>query len=87
MGPAVSFDVNSTLGAVEIGVLVSYFSYLGWSNVLPRLFSNSLLASLNSRMTLRAMNEVPLPSLHFTSEIACDEATHGEWNKAATENI
>ncbi|KAJ7889262.1 hypothetical protein B0H13DRAFT_2341604 [Mycena leptocephala] len=63
------------------------FIWVGLYNVLPRLFSNSLLASLNSRMTLRAMNEVPLPSLHFTSAIACNEATHGEWNKAATENI
>jgi hypothetical protein len=62
------------------------------------------ICSLNSRTTLRAMNEAPLPSLHFTSEvsliflafvlqiatmmqIACNEATHGEWNKAATENI
>ncbi|KAJ7918944.1 hypothetical protein B0H13DRAFT_1868927 [Mycena leptocephala] len=71
--------------------------WAGVFNVLPRrrdptpstVFSNSLLA----RTTLRAMNEVPLPSLHFTSaiatmtQIACDEATHGEWNKAATENI
>ncbi|KAJ7851099.1 hypothetical protein B0H13DRAFT_2360378 [Mycena leptocephala] len=63
------------------------FIWAGVFNVLPRLFSNSLLASLNSRTTLRAMNEVPLPSLHFTSEIACDETTHGESNKAATENI
>ncbi|KAJ7867157.1 hypothetical protein B0H13DRAFT_1897677 [Mycena leptocephala] len=73
------------------------FIWAGVFNVLPRrrdptpstVFSNSLLA----RTTLRAMNEVPLPSLHFTSEIAtmmqiaCDETTHGESNKAATENI
>ncbi|KAJ7851103.1 hypothetical protein B0H13DRAFT_2360381 [Mycena leptocephala] len=59
------------------------FIWAGVYNVLQRLFSNSLLA----RTTLRAMNEVPLPSLHFTSEIACDEATHEEWNKAATENV
>ncbi|KAJ7758301.1 hypothetical protein B0H16DRAFT_1720903 [Mycena metata] len=37
--------------------------------VNARLFSNSLLASLNSRTTLRAMNEVSLPSLHFTTAV------------------
>ncbi|KAJ7727770.1 hypothetical protein B0H16DRAFT_1590159 [Mycena metata] len=34
------------------------------------LYSNSLLASLNSRATLRAMNEVSLPSLHLTAALA-----------------
>ncbi|KAF7337127.1 hypothetical protein MVEN_02150500 [Mycena venus] len=45
------------------------FIWIGLFTVQQRLFSNSLLASLNSRSTLRALNEVSLPSLHLASRV------------------
>ncbi|KAJ6572195.1 hypothetical protein B0H19DRAFT_1132904 [Mycena capillaripes] len=51
------------------------FIWIGLFVVASRLFSNSLLASLNSRAKLRAMNEVSLPlSLHLTSTIGSPSA-------------
>ncbi|KAJ6529751.1 hypothetical protein B0H19DRAFT_1384880 [Mycena capillaripes] len=53
------------------------YTFLTFFAVEARMFSNSLLASLNSRETLRAMNEVsvplsltPLPTFEFSSDIA-----------------
>ncbi|KAJ7773805.1 hypothetical protein B0H16DRAFT_1510035 [Mycena metata] len=45
------------------------FIWLAIFAVTARVFSNSLLASLNSRMTLRAMNEleISLPSVNWTA--------------------
>ncbi|KAJ6564568.1 hypothetical protein B0H19DRAFT_80456 [Mycena capillaripes] len=39
------------------------FVYLAFNVIETRVFSNSLLASLNSRAALREMNEISLPSL------------------------
>ncbi|KAJ7120810.1 hypothetical protein C8R44DRAFT_981770 [Mycena epipterygia] len=53
------------------------YIFLAFSAVEARTFSNSFLASLNSRETLRAMNEVsapiflpPLPTFEFSSNAA-----------------
>ncbi|KAJ7635902.1 hypothetical protein B0H17DRAFT_1107338 [Mycena rosella] len=53
------------------------YIFLAFFAVEARMFSNSLLASLNSREMLRAMNEVsapislpPLPTFEFSSNIA-----------------
>ncbi|KAJ7826073.1 hypothetical protein B0H14DRAFT_3874172 [Mycena olivaceomarginata] len=58
--------VTSATGIVMLACFVTMknnFIWLAFFAVSARLFSNSLLASLNSRAILRAMNEVTLPSL------------------------
>ncbi|KAJ6572237.1 hypothetical protein B0H19DRAFT_1256134 [Mycena capillaripes] len=74
------------------------FIWVGLAAVAPRVFSNSLLASLNSRATLRAMNEVSLtPGIGLASiniqmtkstEIACDiDAVRVQCDKGASEDV
>ncbi|KAJ7866679.1 hypothetical protein B0H13DRAFT_2670696 [Mycena leptocephala] len=78
------------------------FIWLAVFAVLSRLYSNSLLASLNSRTLLRAMNEVSLPYSTFVIGSAFDsdgmqmakltqvtdatEPTHNQTTKSASEN-
>ncbi|KAJ7176880.1 hypothetical protein C8R46DRAFT_1077587 [Mycena filopes] len=80
-----------TLWAVETGLMTSVASIatlicfltmktnLVWAAVfvvVSRLYSNSLLASLNSRTTLRAMNE-NFPSVHLASMSHSDPPSQG----------
>ncbi|KAJ7902809.1 hypothetical protein B0H14DRAFT_2555289 [Mycena olivaceomarginata] len=58
--------VTSATGIVMLAcffTMKNNFIWLAFFAISARLFSNSLLASLNSRATLRAMNEFTLPSL------------------------
>ncbi|KAJ7854598.1 hypothetical protein B0H13DRAFT_2081094 [Mycena leptocephala] len=58
--------VTSATGIVMLACFVTMknnFIWVAFFAISARLFSNSLLASLNSRATLRAMNEFTLPSL------------------------
>ncbi|KAJ7842410.1 hypothetical protein B0H13DRAFT_2365247 [Mycena leptocephala] len=71
-----TIETGMLTSVLTVTSLICYFavkdSYI-WSavsTVEARMFWNSLLASLNSRATLRAMNEVSLPSLHFTAAMA-----------------
>ncbi|KAJ7880787.1 hypothetical protein B0H14DRAFT_3858007, partial [Mycena olivaceomarginata] len=57
--------ITSVLSIVTLALFVTMaenFIWLALHVLGPQLFSNSLLASLNSRETLRAMDEVSLPS-------------------------
>ncbi|KAJ6572238.1 hypothetical protein B0H19DRAFT_1065203 [Mycena capillaripes] len=76
-----------TIGVTETVV------WVGVSTVRQRVFSNSLLASLNSRATLRAMNEVSLtPGIGLASlniqmsEITCD-IDEAQCHKGASEDV
>ncbi|KAJ7758304.1 hypothetical protein B0H16DRAFT_1885309 [Mycena metata] len=70
-----TIETGMLTSASWILILVCYvtmrhnFVWVSVFVVNARLFSNSLLASLNSRTTLRAMNEVSLPSLHLTAAL------------------
>ncbi|KAJ6572205.1 hypothetical protein B0H19DRAFT_679886 [Mycena capillaripes] len=65
------------------------FIWIGLYFVSPRLFSNSLLASLNSRATLRAMNEVSMPVstpvMMKSMKVAEIEYNHDQCDKAVSE--
>ncbi|KAJ7842405.1 hypothetical protein B0H13DRAFT_2365242 [Mycena leptocephala] len=71
-----TIETGMLTSAMTVTSLICYFAkkdsfiWVAVSTVEARMFSNSLLASLNSRATLRAMNEVSLPSLHFTAAMA-----------------
>jgi len=57
--------VTSIASIIQLVVFISLpstFVWLAFFVVIPRLFSNSLLASLNSRAALRSANEPRLPS-------------------------
>ncbi|KAJ6571665.1 hypothetical protein B0H19DRAFT_663997 [Mycena capillaripes] len=57
----VTMEGNCTLARTTAGMPTEFMStviYLAFFVVEARVFSNSLLATLNSRVTLRAMNEV-----------------------------
>ncbi|KAF7350333.1 hypothetical protein MVEN_01337900 [Mycena venus] len=45
------------------------FIWLAMNVLASKMYSNSFLASLNSRSTLRALNEVSLPSLNFAPAV------------------
>ncbi|KAJ7813900.1 hypothetical protein B0H14DRAFT_2851910 [Mycena olivaceomarginata] len=55
-------SIASIIMLVSFISLPSTFVWLAFFVVIPRLFSNSLMASLNSRAALRAANEPRLPS-------------------------
>ncbi|KAJ7798392.1 hypothetical protein B0H14DRAFT_2906744 [Mycena olivaceomarginata] len=55
-------SIASIIMLVSFISLPSTFVWLAFFVVIPRLFSNSLMASLNSRAALRATNEPRLPS-------------------------
>ncbi|KAF7360807.1 hypothetical protein MVEN_00812700 [Mycena venus] len=64
-----TIETGMLTSASSIAMLISFvtmkdnFIWLAFFAVSTRLFSNSLLSSLNSRATLRVMNEVALPYL------------------------
>ncbi|KAJ7908683.1 hypothetical protein B0H13DRAFT_2661914 [Mycena leptocephala] len=69
-----TIETGMLTSAMTIATLICFLAMkdkLIWVTICmieARMFSNSLLASLNSRATLRAMNEVSgLPSLHLTA--------------------
>jgi hypothetical protein len=73
--------LTSVMAIAELTFFVTLtgdFVWLAAFAVSSRLFSNSLLASLNSRATLRSMNEVsqmiPLPHLTPAKELSTNNA-------------
>ncbi|KAJ7044025.1 hypothetical protein C8F04DRAFT_686861 [Mycena alexandri] len=70
-----TIETGMLTSAVSIVTLTCFitmlgsFIFLATFSVTSRLFSNSLLASLNSRTTLRAMDEIPLPSLKLPDNL------------------
>ncbi|KAJ7044032.1 hypothetical protein C8F04DRAFT_1389444 [Mycena alexandri] len=70
-----TIETGMLTSAVAVVTLTSFitirgnFIWLATFSITSRLFSNSLLASLNSRTTLRAMNEIPLPSLKLPDDL------------------
>ncbi|KAJ7462953.1 hypothetical protein FB451DRAFT_1266413 [Mycena latifolia] len=84
-----TIETGMLTSACGIALLICFvtmrnnYIFLAFFAVEARMFSNSLLASLNSRETLRAMNEVslplslpPLPTFEFSSNVATTDETH-----------
>ncbi|KAJ7784655.1 hypothetical protein B0H16DRAFT_1493319 [Mycena metata] len=69
-----TIETGMLTSAVSIVTLTCFittresFIFLATFSVTSRLFSNSLLASLNSRTVLRAMNEIPTPCLKLPDD-------------------
>ncbi|KAJ7727775.1 hypothetical protein B0H16DRAFT_1428921 [Mycena metata] len=76
--------LTSVMSILTLALFVREMESFIWVSVYlvgPRLFSNSLLASLNSRATLRALNEAPLnltAAISMTSDSAQIRCTKGQ---------
>ncbi|KAF7350341.1 hypothetical protein MVEN_01338800 [Mycena venus] len=64
----VSADL-SVSHSLKFMVMKDNFIWLALMALESKMYSNSFLASLNSRTTLRALNEVSLPSLNFAPAV------------------
>ncbi|KAJ7230386.1 hypothetical protein GGX14DRAFT_692139 [Mycena pura] len=65
------------LNLICFTMMKTNFIWIAWYVVTARLYSNSFLASLNSRETLRKMNDTPrsLPYPVYPSNLGVDSAT------------
>ncbi|KAF8190290.1 hypothetical protein K438DRAFT_1831738 [Mycena galopus ATCC 62051] len=78
-----TLETGMLTSAVSILMLVCFvtwrgtFFWLAFYAIGTRLFSNSLMASLNSRTALRAMNDVPLSLAGLTSAMRFPSTTVG----------
>ncbi|KAJ6572204.1 hypothetical protein B0H19DRAFT_1373065 [Mycena capillaripes] len=102
-----TIETGMLTSAASIAMLACFFTmkdnfvWMGVFTVAPRLFSNSLLASLNSRATLRTMNEISIPfsipvigsasisiQMTETTDLVCDfDAARVQCDKGASEDI
>ncbi|KAJ6572186.1 hypothetical protein B0H19DRAFT_1231737 [Mycena capillaripes] len=76
--------LTSASSIITLGCFVAWKTTFIWTAVWfvnVRLFSNSLLASLNSRATLRAMNEVSMPSVHLSTALALSSSLNVQITK------
>ncbi|KAJ7784662.1 hypothetical protein B0H16DRAFT_306125 [Mycena metata] len=67
-----TIETGMLTSAVSIVTLICFITIRGsfiWLAITSRLFSNSLLASLNSRTALRATDEIPSTSLKLSDDL------------------